>query len=678
MDMQLTPVSSEEAIFEWSDTSTSPDRDDVEEIIRQTQGVRYSPRQPRVVRAPTRRRVRIDESCGDYSINFQHYKFGRVEMRAGSMDGSDGSNSSAITVITSAGSSCGEPWSSGGFVEEEIEDGHEHDGSVEGSWDGEHAHEHEHDHDQDVDMLLEPKLEPLEEDSILESVAPRTSSSLPSPTQPKRPRGRPRKNPVQIIEPSHKITKGRSKTGCVTCRRRKKKCDEAKPRCLNCEKNAVVCEGYPERQVWKSGKEKAEEARLRRISIPNITLQPVIHGVETSGDKVFFEHYIYRLSHIFTVEGADKNAFKDQLLPMAVQHAGLMHSILALSSKHIDYDSEYGQKLLQQHPDIDKKSLEERSQYHHSEAIKEILSIDVNTQIRDEHDTTVVSACLGQMLCLVLQTLADPNPSGQHRLHLNTYQNMIKSAPLKEGPFSNFIEEFFQFHIILDEIISLPNTMPERSRLGTVSDDWNLPSNIIEPDAVRLLGVNDGLFLYMSKITNIRNTIRENMQNHIDPVVNYNALYRPAEIDAGIRDWTPAWPAGDSRDLAGLLYKQMMWVYLWRTIYPPKTTFWKPDPRITKAVDDGIALLEQVPPHDPAQTLVLAPAFIIGCAAFEERQREPIRKAISIVKAYMAFRNSDAALKVLEEVWRLMDAQDERSWDWQSLAHEMGMDFLAT
>ena len=229
--MQLTPVSSEEAIFEWSDTSTSPDRDDVEEIIRQTQGVRYSPRQPRVVRAPTRRRVRIDESCGDYSINFQHYKFGRVEMRAGSMDGSDGSNSSAITVITSAGSSCGEPWSSGGFVEEEIEDGHEHDGSVEGSWDGEHAHEHEHDHDQDVDMLLEPKLEPLEEDSILESVAPRTSSSLPSPTQPKRPRGRPRKNPVQIIEPSHKITKGRSKTGCVTCRRRKKKCDEAKPRC---------------------------------------------------------------------------------------------------------------------------------------------------------------------------------------------------------------------------------------------------------------------------------------------------------------------------------------------------------------------------------------------------------------------------------------------------------------
>lgn len=232
MDMQLTPVSSEEAIFQWSDHSTSPDRDDVEEIIRQTQGgYRSTPRQPRVVRAPTRRRVQIDESCIDQNINFQHYKFGSFTMRAGSMDGSDGSNSSAITVITSATSSCGgDPWSSGGFVEEE-EDVHDHNGSTEGSWDGEHSHEHEHDQDQDINMLLEPKLEPLEEELNLESVAPRTPT-LCSPMQVKRPRGRPRKHPIQTTEPLNKVTKGRSKTGCVTCRRRKKKCDEAKPRCM--------------------------------------------------------------------------------------------------------------------------------------------------------------------------------------------------------------------------------------------------------------------------------------------------------------------------------------------------------------------------------------------------------------------------------------------------------------
>jgi hypothetical protein len=35
-------------------------------------------------------------------------------------------------------------------------------------------------------------------------------------------------------------------------------------------------------------------------------------------------------------------------------------------------------------------------------------------------------------------------------------------------------------------------------------------------------------------------------------------------------------------------------------------------------------------------------------------------------------------LEVLEEVWRLMDMKSEKSWDWQAIAHGMGMDFLAT
>jgi hypothetical protein len=52
--------------------------------------------------------------------------------------------------------------------------------------------------------------------------------------------------------------------------------------------------------------------------------------------------------------------------------------------------------------------------------------------------------------------------------------------------------------------------------------------------------------------------------------------------------------------------------------------------------------------------------------------------AIANLKSYIEYRNSGTALQLLEEVWRLMDAKDERSWDWQSIAHGMGMDFLAS
>jgi hypothetical protein len=463
------------------------------------------------------------------------------------------------------------------------------------------------------------------------------------------------------------------------------------PTGMNCEKNSVQCEGYPEKTIWKSGKEKAEEgmvimtcqnsmdeltastARIRRAgsySTPNImSLPPVINGVESEGDRMFFQHYITRLSLIFTVEGDQNSAFKKMLLPIALHHTGLMHSILALSGKHINYGSPYGRQFLQEHPNMDVESLEERSQFHHDEAVKELVRVD------KEGDLNVVTnATYGQILCLVLQTLSDPKPTGQHRFHLQHYQRLVEESPPDNGDFLKFIHEFFQYHICADELIALPTG----GARNLAPDDWNLPSTVLQPAAVRLLGVSDGLFVYMSKITNIRNTIRENMEAGIDAVVDYTSLYRAAEIDAGIRDWQPAWPVGDSRDLAGLLYKQMMWVYLWRTIYPPKTTSWTPNNNITQAVDDGLKLLETFSPRDPSQTLILAPAFVIGCAAFEPRQREPIRKAITVVRQYTEYKNSDTALIVLEEVWRLMDLKDERSWDWQSIAASMGMDFLAT
>lgn len=88
------------------------------------------------------------------------------------------------------------------------------------------------------------------------------SAALDPLLPPKRKRGRPRKHPLPVPRQA-KATKGRSKTGCITCRRRKKKCDETKPACLNCEKNAVVCEGYPVKEVWKSGKQKLEEGMFR-------------------------------------------------------------------------------------------------------------------------------------------------------------------------------------------------------------------------------------------------------------------------------------------------------------------------------------------------------------------------------------------------------------------------------
>jgi hypothetical protein len=94
------------------------------------------------------------------------------------------------------------------------------------------------------------------------------------------------------------------------------------------------------------------KTQMRRVSLPNITLAPIIHRVVTPGDTIFFDHYCFRLSAVLTVEGPRKNALKDTLLPMAFQHLGLMHSILALPSTNIDYQERYRRALLVEHPEV--------------------------------------------------------------------------------------------------------------------------------------------------------------------------------------------------------------------------------------------------------------------------------------------------------------------------------------
>lgn len=95
------------------------------------------------------------------------------------------------------------------------------------------------------ERLAIAKSEPLDDgdddfcmDDLQEAPSPSSSHApkdvpggLPDQPMPKRPRGRPRKHPLAPSAAVSKITKGRSKTGCLTCRKRKKKCDEAKPRC---------------------------------------------------------------------------------------------------------------------------------------------------------------------------------------------------------------------------------------------------------------------------------------------------------------------------------------------------------------------------------------------------------------------------------------------------------------
>ncbi|RWA10435.1 hypothetical protein EKO27_g4675 [Xylaria grammica] len=464
-----------------------------------------------------------------------------------------------------------------------------------------------------------PKIEPVDDDCFrMDEVqeAPRTSVPRQGQPKTKRPRGRPRKHPLTPQVVNSKIAKGRSKTGCITCRKRKKKCDEAKPRCLNCEKNAVVCEGYHEKTIWKSGREKLEEERQRKQSLPHITLQPIFRGVETAEDHIFFGHYINHLSSVLTVEGQHRNAFKDMLLQMAIEHVGLMHSILSLASTHIDFETPYGSKLLSSNPKVDLPSLMARSQFHHSAAMDHLLAWGKSEAAPEQKAN--LAPRYGQMLCLMLQTAADGSHNGAHRVHLRAYKSLIQENPPPNKAFTTFITEFFQYRVFADELI----WYPEKATARLATEDWE-PWTEIEP--ARLIGVGDGLFHYFAKITTIRNEIRANMVAKIRPVISAALFYQASNINRAICEWAPTWPTGDNRDRVSLLYKQMMWIYLYRTINPPlppnegedevvRSFFRAADPTLGGAVFRTSLAIGSTGAGDGSGTLPLSPASSQPCS----------------------------------------------------------------
>jgi len=68
----------------------------------------------------------------------------------------------------------------------------------------------------------------------------------------------------------------------------------------------------------------------------------------------------------------------------------------------------------------------------------------------------------------------------------------------------------------------------------------------------------------------------------------------------------------------------------------------------------------------------------LGVSAFSEEQRPDIEKAFADLQAYSSLGNIKYAKLTVEKVWELMDAGDEKSWDWEAVMESLGFDFLVT
>lgn len=153
--------------------------------------------------------------------------------------------------------------------------------------------------------------------------------------------------------------RARSRLGCTSCRRRKKKCDEVKPICTACLRNNLGCVwpvsssqttvvkvGSPSRQQTvhrNASKLDAWALSSANTHITSITAIPVtlsnfaLPGSVASGSETWrlLDHYLKDTANRLVCLQDSQNPFLHTILPAALHDELLMNSILALSGVHM-------------------------------------------------------------------------------------------------------------------------------------------------------------------------------------------------------------------------------------------------------------------------------------------------------------------------------------------------------
>ncbi|VUC24920.1 unnamed protein product [Clonostachys rosea] len=127
-------------------------------------------------------------------------------------------------------------------------------------------------------------------------------------------------NTPERAKPSGRKGSRKVRTGCLTCKIRKVKCDETKPNCLRCTKTGRKCDGYV-----------TPPPRAQSSKLPNL-----VPELLSSEDYHAFDYYRVRSSAVLggIVRDSGDDFWSSLVIRLAITEPAVRHALLALSSVH--------------------------------------------------------------------------------------------------------------------------------------------------------------------------------------------------------------------------------------------------------------------------------------------------------------------------------------------------------
>lgn len=112
----------------------------------------------------------------------------------------------------------------------------------------------------------------------------------------------------------------KTRTGCVQCKKRKVKCDEALPSCSRCVARKETCARKPSTSKWQG----------RTITFEHVE-QPLKAATITRTDDAILEYWFENGCQIMSIEPVTSNPFSSPLLESLSKSQSLFHLVRSLS-----------------------------------------------------------------------------------------------------------------------------------------------------------------------------------------------------------------------------------------------------------------------------------------------------------------------------------------------------------
>ncbi|CZT00135.1 uncharacterized protein RAG0_08287 [Rhynchosporium agropyri] len=265
-----------------------------------------------------------------------------------------------------------------------------------------------------------------------------------------------------------RASKPKVRSGCVTCKARRVKCDETKPECLRCQKFGIDCDGYAPKTPQVRGLIQLQP----RIPSANLYGPSVaIHSTEE--EHRYFQIFANRTAH--ELSGFYDPTFWTKLV-LQESHTipAIRHSVIALGALNESMGSAPGPDLKVNDIQGFDKQHQEQALLAHGRAIQWL-----NHYISSSEAPQLRHALIACVLFVCFETFQGSYASSVHQIYggLNILRNYYKSNP-RSRPWIPRKDAIDASKFRASNVKKISNVVQTREGCGGVSKDQHTKQHV--------------------------------------------------------------------------------------------------------------------------------------------------------------------------------------------------------